>query len=148
MLREMVEQDVTVANLFFRTMMEEVPDMAMVEDVLQQDMFERLRELQAFRDYEARVVASAEASADARLKSEAEARLKSETAEAESRGAVKAKADALTQFFFLRGDRLSEYAFSQINGCKDVSKLSYWLNRAYTGEAPEDIFPEPGTPRR
>lgn len=132
MLREMTERDATIANLFFRTIMEEVPGMAMVEGVLQQDMFERLRELQSFRDYEARVIASAEASAEARLKSKTEA------------AAAEARAGDLIRFFGLRGDTLSEHAFAQIRECKDVGKLGYWLERAYTGTTAEEIFPEPG----
>ncbi|MBO0806049.1 MAG: hypothetical protein J2P25_23630 [Nocardiopsaceae bacterium] len=131
MLREMTERDVTIANLFFRTIMEEVPDMTMVEDVLQQDMFERLRELQSFRDYEARLTA--------RLKADAEARLKSETEAA----AAEARADDLIRFFGLRGDTLSEHAFTQIRECRDADKLGYWLQRAYTGTTAEEIFPEP-----
>jgi regulator of protease activity HflC (stomatin/prohibitin superfamily) len=148
MLRETAERDVTVANLFFRTILEEVTDVAMVEDVLQPDMLERLRELKAFRDYEARVKASAEA--DARefvAKAEASAKKAEADAKKAEADAKKAEADAkiddLTQFFFIRGDQPSAYALSQISACTDVRQLSLWLRRAYAGETSAEIFPEP-----
>jgi uncharacterized membrane protein YqiK len=141
MLRETAEQDVTVANLFFRTILEEVPDVAMVEDVLQPDMLERLRELKAFRDYEARVKASAEA--DAReFVAEAEANAKKAAADAR-KAEADAKIDDLTEFFFIRGDKPSAHALSQISACTDVRQLSLWLRRAYAGEPSAEIFPEP-----
>jgi hypothetical protein len=176
MLREMAERDTTVANLFFRTIIEEVPDVAMVEDVLQPDMLDRLRELKAFRDYEARVTAEITARVDAEAKAEAEAVARQAKAEAEAaareakaeaeaaareaearadlaamKAAAKAKLEArleskgddLIEFFLARGDKPSVHALRQISACRDVSELTQWLRRAYAGETPAEIFPEP-----
>lgn len=168
MLCELTETDMTLANLFFRTILEEVPEVSMVGDVLQPDMLARLRELQAFRDYEADVkaaadaaaqetvaaeaaaraaeveakVAEAEAKGEARV-AEAEAKGEAKVAEAEAKAAVRAKAEALTQFFTMRDDAPSVYALSQIYACDDLAQVTVWLNRAYRGETSAEIFPEP-----
>jgi hypothetical protein len=55
MLMELTSGDGTLANLYFRTMLEEAPKMTMLEAALTPEMLERLRELESFRDYEARV---------------------------------------------------------------------------------------------
>ncbi|MGH3249012.1 MAG: hypothetical protein ACRDOI_22795 [Trebonia sp.] len=65
LLEEMRGSDLTLANLYLRTIVEEVPDMTMVGEALRPDMFERLRELESFREYEAKVEARAKAAAEA-----------------------------------------------------------------------------------
>ncbi|MCL2581562.1 MAG: hypothetical protein FWE35_03810 [Streptosporangiales bacterium] len=78
-------------------------------------LFEWLREVQAFRDFEASV--------------EAKARLRS-------------KMDDLIQFFMVQGDTPSAHASSEILACTDARRLTLWLGRAYAGETSADIFPE------
>lgn len=54
MLDELTDSDLTLANLYLRAIVEEVPK-AMLGEVLQPDMFDKLRELESFREYEAKV---------------------------------------------------------------------------------------------
>lgn len=129
--------------------------MTMVEDVLQPDMLERLRELKSFRDYEARVKASADVEAEEKARAvAAEAEERARAAEAKARAAeamaimaeekaeAKVKAEDLIQFFLARGEKPSAHAYDQITGCTDIRKLGPWLSRAYAGETSAQIFPE------
>ena len=158
MLAEMYDQDLTIANLYLKAMIEEVPDMTTLEEALQPDMFERLRELPSFRDYEAKLEAKLEAKIEAKLKAEAEAeaveklqaqaaalaeRARVEVVVEAERARVDSTADALIQFFALRDDGPSPYAISQIRWCRESAVLSSWLLRAYRGEKSAQIFPEP-----
>ena len=150
MLRETAAKDITVANLFFRTIMEEVSDVSMVEDVLQPDILEKLRGLKAFRDYEERVKAEAEAvakeEAEARAqaaRAEAEAKAEARTEAAAAKATLTATADALIDCFLARDEKPSAHAIRQISACADVRQLSVWLNRAHKGETSAEIFPEP-----
>jgi hypothetical protein len=165
MLGEMYERDLTVANLYLKTMMEEVPDMTMLEEALQPDMFERLRELSSFREYEAKVKAAADAEAAEhakagtakaveKVKADAAAaealavkKIKADAAAAEALAVAKAradsKADALIQYLGVRGDRLSGDIARRIITCEDVTLLNAWLDRAYKGEKAADIFSQP-----
>ena len=127
MLRETAEIDLTIANLFFRTIIEEVSDVAMLEAVMQEDILEKLRGLKAWRDYEERVEQRGERRGEQR---------------GQARGETAAKADDLTQFFYIRGDKPSVYALDQIDSCTSVGQLNSWLRRAYAGETPSEIFPE------
>jgi hypothetical protein len=150
MLAEMYDQDLTIANLYLKAMIEEVPDMSTLEEALQPDMFERLRELSSFRDYEAKLEAKlkAELEAEAAEKLQAQAAALAERARAEvvveaERARVDSLADALIQFFALRDDGPSPYAISQIRWCRESAVLSSWLLRAYRGQKSARIFPEP-----
>ena len=100
----------------------------MLEAALTPEMLERLRELESFRDYEARVIA--------------EARTK---AEAEVKGKVKAEVIAgnLKDFLVLRGDKPTKHAFKTINASRDADELDAWLKRAHLGETSAQLFPEP-----
>lgn len=113
--------------------------MSMMEGVLQPDIIEKLSGLKEFRDYQERLrerlAAEARAEAEARVEARVEARAQ--------KAVIRSKTDDLIQFFSARKDTLSDYALSQINGCKDASRLSYWLHRAYAGETAAQIFPEP-----
>lgn len=97
LLAELALADQTVADLFLRTTMEEVPDMTMLgEQLLRPEMLERLRELESFREYEARTLAAANAQASA----QADARVAEVNAEADARVAaarVQAYAEAYAQ---------------------------------------------------
>ncbi len=132
MLMQLTSGDPTLANLYFRTMMEEAPEMTMLEAALTPEMLERLRELESFRDYEARVIA--------------EARTK---AEAEVKGKVKAEVIAgnLKDFLVLRGDKPTKHAFKTINASRDADELDAWLKRAFQGETSAELFPEPKLPQ-
>lgn len=79
-------------------------------------LFERLREVKAFRDFEAGI---------------------------ESKARLESKVDDLFQFFLVQGDRPSAHASREIAACTDVKRLTLWLGRAYAGETSEEIFPEP-----
>lgn len=123
MLHEAADRDATIANLFFRAIFEEVPDMTMVRDVLEPDLLKKLRQLESFRNYEDDLRAELKESID-------------------TEAAAKAKADDLMQFFYLRGDRPSDFALDQISQCTDIAQLNLWLRKAYTGETAAEIFPE------
>lgn len=138
MLSELASGDPTLANLYLRTMMEEAANMTMLEASLTPEMLERLRELESFRDYEARF--QAQARAEARAEAEAEAEAKVAKAEA------KVKAAVLKDFLRVRGDKPSKHAFKTISDCHDANELDSWLNRAYLGETSAQLFPEPEGP--
>jgi hypothetical protein len=155
MLIELISGDLTLANLYFRTMMEEAPKMTMLEAALTPEMLERLRELESFRDYEARVRAEAEAEANTEAeakvaKAEAKvAKAEAKIAKAEAKIAkaeARVKAADLRDFLIIRGDKPSKHAFEIISDCQDAGKLDGWLKRAYLGETSAQLFPEPEDP--
>jgi hypothetical protein len=151
MLDELSGGDLTLANLYLRAIVEEVP-MTMLGEVLQQDMFEKLRELESFRAYEAKVKAEADAAAavaaDAQV-AEAQARAAKEAAEAQARAAreaAEARAREVVQdlqsYFMHKGDAPTLGALEAMNACTNVTIARYWLNRAYAGETSAEIFPD------
>jgi hypothetical protein len=109
-------------------MMEEAPKMTMLEAALTPEMLERLRELESFRDYEARIRAEFKAEADTQAEAKVEARV---------------KAADLKDFLIIRGDKPSKHAFKIISDCHDAGELDGWLKRAYLGETSAQLFPEP-----
>ena len=156
-------------------MREEVPEMTMVGEALRPDMFERLRELESFREYEAKVKAEADAVAKAEAKAEAKAAVEAAVAEAEAKAEVAAKVAAaaakaqlaegeaqlaevkaqtetatiasnLKEFLVLRGDAPSAHALHTISACSSADILATWLKRAYLGELSAQLFPEPKPP--
>ena len=129
MLDELTDSDLTLANLYVRAIVEEVPK-AMLGEVLQQDMFDKLCELESFREYEAKVRAEAKAEADARV--------------AETEAAT--TADNLMEFLILRGDAPTEHALNTMSTCRNARLLAAWLKRAYLGETSAQLFPEPKSP--
>lgn len=154
MLIELTGGNPALANLYFRTMLEEAPDMTMLEASLTPEMLERLRELESFRDYEAKfqAEATARAEAEATAKAKAEAEAKDREAEAKVREAeAKVRAEViaanLKNFLVIRGDKPTKRAFKTINACHDADELDAWLGRAYQGETSAQLFPEPGTPQ-
>jgi hypothetical protein len=146
MLREMSERDLTVANLYMKAILEEVKDVAMLEEALQPDMFERLRELSSFREYEAKVKAEGKAEAEAEAAEKAVADATARAAAASQQGWADSKAEDLIQYLVLRGDPPSARVIRQIGSCEDVTVLRAWLLRAYEGEKAADIFPEASVP--
>jgi hypothetical protein len=170
MLGELSDGDPTLANLYMRAIVEEVP-MTMLGEVLQPGMFEKLRELESFREYEAKVEARAKAKAEAEVKVEAKveadarvaeattrvaeattrvaeattraAEAEARVAEAEAAAEIKATAGNLKDFLVLRGDAPSEHALNQIRACRNADVLAAWLKRAYLGETSAQLFPEP-----
>ena len=88
--------------------------MTMLGEALRPDMFERLRELESFREYEAKVEARAEAKADAAAKAKADAAAKLQLPKPSCVADAKAEAEAATiagnlnEFLVLRGDAPSE----------------------------------------
>jgi hypothetical protein len=157
MLLELTSGDPTLANLYIRTIIEEVPDMTMLEADLTPEMLERLRELEAFRSYEAKVEARAEAKAEAKVKEaeakvraevkEAEAKVRAEVKEAEAKVRAEVIAANLKDFLVSRGDKPSKRAFKTISACRDADELDSWLRRAYQGETSAQLFPEPTVPQ-
>jgi hypothetical protein len=176
LLEEMSRSDLTLANLYLRTIVEEVPEMTMVGEALRPDMFERLRELESFREYEAKVKAEAADGAEAAV-AEAKAEAAKEKAEAakEKAEAAKEKAEAanvraeaasvraeaanvraeaevattasnLKEYLVLRGDAPCEHALNTISACRNADVLAAWLKRAYLGETSAQLFPEPKPP--
>jgi FKBP-type peptidyl-prolyl cis-trans isomerase len=116
--------------------------MTMLGEALRPEMFERLRELESFREYEAKVEARAEAKADAAAKA-AVAEAKAAVAEAKAEAEATTIAGNLNEFLVLRGDAPSEHAINSINACHNAGVLSAWLRRAYLGETSAQLFPEP-----
>jgi hypothetical protein len=157
LLEEMSSSDLTLADLYLRTIVEEVPEMTMVGEALRPDMFERLRELESFREYEARVKAEADAAAKAAAKAEAEvaakvaaaaaaaqlAEAKAQLAEAKAQTETATIASNLKEFLVLRGDAPSAHALHAISACSSADVLAAWLKRAYLGETAAQLFPEP-----
>lgn len=151
MLRELFDRDVTLADLFVRAIMEEVPDVSMVGGLVDPGLYEKFRQLPVFAEAEAaatkkavaaeaKKVAAAEAKARKAKKAEAAARKAAADSKLES--ALASRADDLIQYFSARGDVPSPFAFSEIDACKDVAQLKTWLSRAYQGETAAEIFPE------
>jgi len=117
----------------------------MMEAVMDDELLEKLRGLKSWRDYEERVEKRGEARAEAKAE-EIMARAEASIAQAEEnarRAVAAAKADALTQFFYMRGDKPSRHALAEITECTDVNQLNLWLRQAYAGETSAEIFPEP-----
>jgi hypothetical protein len=146
LLEEMSRSDLTLADLYLRTIVEEVPEMTMVGEALRPDMFERLRELESFREYEAKVKAEADAAAQAA----AQAAVKVQLAEANAQlAAAKAQTETATiasnlkEFLVLRGDAPSAHTLHAISDCGSADVLAAWLKRAYLGETAAQLFPEP-----
>lgn len=131
MLYELYDSDLTLADLYLKAIVEEVPKI-MLGEMLHPDMLDKLRSLEWFREYEAEVKADAKAEADARV------------AAAEAKAKVATVADKLTEFLTLRGDAPTEHALHKIDACRSTVILSAWLRRAYLGETSAQIFPETG----
>jgi hypothetical protein len=168
LLDEMSRCDLTLADLYFRAIVEEVPEMTMVGEALRPDMFERLRELESFREYEAKVKAEADAAAkakadaaveaavDAAVQAAVDAAVQAAVAEAEAKAEAAARAAAqietatiagdLKEFLVLRGDAPAEHALHTISACSSADVLAAWLKRAYLGETSAHLFPEPEPP--
>jgi hypothetical protein len=127
MLGEMRDADPTIANLYFMAIVEGVP-MAMLGEIVRPDMFEKLRGLEGFREYEAKVKAEARAEVEAKVRAKVEA---------------DTLARALTDLLVLRGDKPSEHALASIEACRSAVKLAAWLKRASLGETAAQLFPEP-----
>jgi hypothetical protein len=147
MLRELMERDMTLADLFVRAIMEEVPDVSVVGSLLDPDLLEKFRQLPVFAEAEAAATRKvAEAEAEAKKAKKAEATAKKAEAAAEARAATSARdtaAAALTRYFTARGDRPSASAYNQISACQDAGQLQVWLDQAYEGATAAEIFPEP-----
>src|SRR5262245_10149276 len=107
--------------------------MTMLEAALTPEMLERLREVESFRDYEARSQAKAEAEAWAEAR--VEARVEAKMAEV--------IAGNLKDFLVMRGDKPTKHAFKAIRASRDADELNAWLKRAYQGETSAQLFPEP-----
>jgi hypothetical protein len=131
----------------------------MLGEIVRPDMFEKLRDLEGFREYEAKVeaevtakveaqvTAKVEAEVTAKVEAEVTAKVEAEvTAKVEARVA-RAEADtlarALTDLLVLRGDEPSDHALASIEGCRGTVKLAAWLKRASLGETAAQLFPEP-----
>ena len=133
----------------------------MLGAVLRPEMLDKLRSLEWFRDYEADVKASADAAAAANAKAVADAaKAQIDAAKAEAavaraelaaadalaaRAEFTLRADVLTDFLTIRGDKLSEHALKQIGDCRSPLMLKTWLRRAQQGETAADLFPEHGS---
>ena len=126
MLGEMRDADPTIANLYFMAIVEGVPK-TMLGEIVRPDMFEKLRDLEGFREYEAKVEAEVTAKVEARV-----ARAETDTL-----------ARALTDLLVLRGDEPADHALAAIETCRSAVKLAAWLKRASLGETAAQLFPEP-----
>jgi hypothetical protein len=107
----------------------------MLGEIVRPDMFEKLRDLDGFREYEARVEAEVTAKVEAEVTAKVEARV--------ARAEADTLARALTDLLVLRGDEPSDYALASIEACRSAVKLAAWLKRASLGETAAQLFPEP-----
>lgn len=123
MLYELNGSDPTLADLYLRAIVEEVP-VTMLGEVLQPDMARKLRHLEWFREWEAEVKAEG-------------------WAEAKAEADAAATSRHLNEFLVLRGDAPSKHALHTISTCQDADVLEAWLKRAYLGETSAQLFPEP-----
>ncbi len=123
MLDELYGSDPTLANLYLRAIVEEIP-VTMLGELLQPDMFDKLRHLESFREYEAKVKAEGRAEGEAETNTAATSR-------------------HLKDFLVLRGDAPSKHVLNTISACQDADVLEAWLKRAYLGETTAQLFPEP-----
>jgi hypothetical protein len=149
MLREMRDRNETIALLCLQAMIEECPDMTTVEQELDRELLEKLRQLKIWRDFEAELQAEVEAKLKA-AEADAEAKLKAAQAKVVARKAqIAATAEAvaiakvLIEYLDLRGDTPSAYALGRIEECRNATLLNSWLIRAYQGQKCADIFPDP-----
>jgi len=124
MLGDLRDADPTIANLYFMAIVEGVPK-TMLGEIVRPDMFEKLRDLEGFREYEAKVEAEVTAKVEARV-----ARAEADTL-----------ARALTDLLVLRGDEPSDHALASIEACHSAVKLAAWLKRASLGETAAQLFP-------
>ena len=138
MLGELRDADPTIANLYFRAIVEGVPKI-MLGEIVRPDMFEKLRDLEGFREYEAKVEAEVTAKVEAEVTAKVEAEADARVARAEA----DTLARALTDLLVLRGDEPSDYALASIEACRSAVKLAAWLKRASLGEAAAQLFPQP-----
>ena len=113
----------------------------MLEAALTPEMLERLRGLESFRDYEAKVIA------DATTRAEAEARVTEAEARVEAKVKAAVIAGNLKDFLVLRGDKPTKHAFKTISASRDADELDAWLKRAFQGETCAQLFPEPEVPQ-
>jgi hypothetical protein len=153
MLAEMADHDTTIANLCFRTILEECPDVTTMEQTMEPEILAKLRQLSFWRDFEAEVhakaqaaqaeAAAAQAEAAAAAQAEAAAAARAEAAAEITRAEAQGIARSLREYFALRGDTPSEYALGRIRSCPEPDILENWLTRAFAGEKSTAIFPEP-----
>jgi hypothetical protein len=134
MLGEMRDADPTIANLYFMAIVEGVPK-TMLGEIVRPDMFEKLRDLEGFREYEAKVEAEVTAKVEAEVTAKVEARV--------ARAETDTLARALTDLLVLRGDEPADHALAAIETCRSAVKLAAWLKRASLGETAAQLFPEP-----
>ena len=152
MLGELRDADPTIANLYFMAIVEGVPK-TMLGEIVRPDMFEKLRDLEGFREYEAKVEAEVTAKVEAEVTAKVEAEVTAKV-EAEVTAKVEAEADArvaraeadtlaraLTDLLVLRGDEPSDHALASIEACRSAVKLAAWLKRASLGETAAQLFP-------
>ena len=138
MLGELRDVDPTIANLYFMAIVEGVPK-TMLGEIVRPDMFEKLRDLEGFREYEAKVEAEVTAKVEAEVTAKVEAEADARVARAEA----DTLARALTDLLVLRGDEPADHALAAIETCRSAVKLAAWLKRASLGETAAQLFPEP-----
>ena len=117
MLGELRDADPTIANLYFMAIVEGVPK-TMLGEIVRPDMFEKLRDLEGFREYEAKVEAEVTAKVEAEVTAKVEAEADARVARAEA----DTLARALTDLLVLRGDEPSDHALASIEACRSAAR--------------------------
>ena len=143
MLGELRDADPTIANLYFMAIVEGVPK-TMLGEIVRPDMFEKLRDLEGFREYEAKVEAEVTAKVEAEVTAKVEAEVAAKVEARVARAEADTLARALTDLLVLRGDEPSDRALASIETCRSAVMLAAWLKRASLGETAAQLFPEPG----
>jgi hypothetical protein len=126
MLEEMYQHDECMGDLFLAVMLEKRPvGDKRLEEAMSPDVLEKLKTIRTFKEWWDQ--SGAEGRAEGRVEGQAE-------------GAVGHARNALVRYFRVRHQKVSQHAKTMIDECSDAAVLDGWLDRAYAGETPEQIF--------
>lgn len=130
MLLEMQEHDETVADLFFRAILEECPDESELEEALSDLAMQRLESLPSFQRWAAGKIE--------RMRQEEAERRQWEIAVTQTKTVI----ESLLDYFTTKGDVPTPGALETMNACTNPTAARSWLKRAYAGETSAQIFPD------
>lgn len=117
MLLEMREHDDTVADLFFRAILEECPDESQLEEKLTDLAMQRLQGLSSFQRWAARIKAEAQDEANARV-----ARAAAEARAEAAREAAEVRAQAAREAAEARAEAAKEAAEAQARAAREAAE--------------------------
>lgn len=130
MLLEMQEQNETMADLFFRAILEECPDESELEEELSDLAMRRLESLPSFQRWAAGKIE--------RMRQDIERDAERKIAAAQAKTAIQ----SLLDYFTVKGDAPTSGALEAMNACTNPTAAQSWLKRAFAGETSAQIFPD------